>query len=73
MQQMETLILEYKSIEDFQKDAAKLAEQGWTVQSQTERTNRSGILRCCILSIFALVFPPKPSIIVTYVRPKSQT
>ncbi len=67
---METLILEYKSVEDFQKDAAKLSADGWSVQSQTEKTNRPGIMRCCILSIFALVFPPKASIIVTYTRPK---
>lgn len=67
---METLVLEYKSIEHFRKDAAKLAEIGWTVQSQTERTNNSGCGRCCTLGFVALILKPKPSIVVTYTRPK---
>lgn len=58
----------YKSPEAYRKDAAKLAKQGWSVQSVTERRPRSGCMRLLLLWFVVLIFPPKPELVVTYVR-----
>lgn len=65
----EALVREYKSADAYANDAKKLARDGWTVQAQTEATQRSGCLRIIMLGgIGALVFKPKPHIVVTYSR-----
>lgn len=59
---------EYKGVEEFNKAAAKMFKDGWEVQTQTERTQRPGCMRILLTGGFALVFPPKPTIVVTYRR-----
>lgn len=66
--QIETMVREYKSTKDFSKDAEKLARDGWYVSSQTERKPRAGCLRILTLGLFALIFHPKPILVVTYQR-----
>jgi len=58
-------VKEYKGVEEFNKDATKMFKDGWEVQAQTERTQRSGCLRILMLGF---LFPPKPTIVVTYRR-----
>lgn len=65
---METQVKEYKDSDDYQRDAKKMAEDGWTVQTVTERQPNAGCMRCCFLGLFALVLKPKPTLIVTYTR-----
>ena len=61
-----TAVREYKSRGEMQRDANKAAERGWTVVSVTEASQRSGCLRMATVGIFALVWRPKPRIMVTY-------
>ena len=46
-----------------EKDAQKLARQGYAVTSTTEKTPRSGCLRTLTFGVF---FQPKTRLIVTY-------
>ena len=69
--QFETLVREYKSQGAYQADARRLAGQGWSVQNVVERNPRSGCVRGCLLGLLALVFRPKPTLIVTYQRAKA--
>ena len=61
-------VKEYKNVEEFNKDAQRVFKEGWEVQSQTERTQRPGCMRILLTGGMALVFPPKPTIVVTYRR-----
>lgn len=64
----ETMVRVYKKPEDYERDAAKLAKDNWSVDSVTERRPRSGCGRIALLWLWALVFPPKPELVVTYAR-----
>lgn len=66
---VETIMRTYTSAKEFERDRAKLANDGWTVLSTTEHRPRQGCLRIILLAfIFAFMFPPKPQIVVTYQR-----
>lgn len=66
---METTVREYGSRGDYAKGAERMARDGWAVVSTTEQTRRSGCLRIILLGgIGALIFRPKPRILVTYSR-----
>jgi hypothetical protein len=55
--------------EEYTKDAAKMAEQGWMPVGQSWADGRSGCLRVIMLGfIGALVWKPKGSLTVTYTR-----
>lgn len=64
----ETRVRIYKSSGSFQREASKLAQQGWSVTATTSRQPRAGCLRILTLGIWTVVFPPKPEIVVTYSR-----
>lgn len=68
----ETMVRTYKKAKDYQKDAQKLGKQGWRVVGTVEHRPRSGLGRITTgvltLGIGALMFPPKPEIVVTYER-----
>jgi hypothetical protein len=66
--QTETMVREYDDTDEYNRDAKKLAEQGWSVQSVTELSQSSGCFRCCFLGIFAAILKPKSHLVVTYVR-----
>lgn len=68
--QHETLVRVYKSPDAYRRDAAQLARQGWAVVNTTDRAPRAGWMRCCFLGFFALVWRPKPELVVTYSRVK---
>lgn len=59
---------EYKDAKEFDRAAKRMAKEGWVIQSHSERTQRAGCLRILLTGGFALVFPPKPTIVVTYRR-----
>lgn len=63
-----TMVREYRDRKEFERDANKLARDGWVVVSQSERTQRSGCGRILALGLFTLLFKPKPLIVVTYSR-----
>lgn len=65
----ETMVREYTSTDDYNRDARKLASQGWVVQDVTVRQPSTGCLRGCALGgIGALIWRPKPRTVVTYGR-----
>lgn len=64
----QTIVREYKSRQEFERDAAKLADQGYSVLTVTESQPRSGCLRMLTLGFFALIWKPKNKLIVTYQR-----
>lgn len=64
----QTMVRTYKGESAYQKEAAKLAAQGWRVISVTPQPRRSGCARILLIGIFAAIFKPKPILIVTYQR-----
>lgn len=65
----ETIIRIYRKPDEYQRDAQRLSRDGWSVSNVTERRPRSGCLRVfLLLGFLALVFPPKPELVVTYTR-----
>jgi hypothetical protein len=63
-----TLIREYKNRAAFERDANRLAADGYTVVTTTERTRRRGCLTILLTGGFALIRRPAPLIAVTYRR-----
>lgn len=63
-----TMVREYASRKEFEKDANKLAKDGWAVVTQSEQTQRSGCARFLLIGPLALIFHPKSHIAVTYNR-----
>lgn len=61
-----TLVRVYKSTGQFQSDAERYTRNGWTVGSVTEHQPGSGLGRGLLLGLMALVWKPKPEIMVTY-------
>jgi len=62
-----TMVRKYTSVRAMNKDADKLLQEGWRVQSMTERTRRSTTMRYLLYGWYGLLFP-KSYIFVTYVR-----
>lgn len=53
-------------------DIQRMANEGWTVQSQnTIQGSRGSCLGCLTVGIFALFFPPKHQVTVTYARSRA--
>lgn len=64
----ETMVRVYKKPDEYQRDAQRLAAQGWIVANTMERRPRAGCARILTLGLFTLVFPPKPELVITYSR-----
>jgi hypothetical protein len=64
----ETMVRTYNKTGDYQKDATKLAQQGWTVANVAMQQPHSGCGRIVLIGVLAAIFKPKPVIIVTYQR-----
>ena len=60
------IVKRYKSQAAYQRDAGRLAKQGYTVTDVTSEQPRAGCLRILTLGIFAWLFKPKPVLVVTY-------
>ena len=56
----------YKNSKAYEKDVARMAKNGWRVIDVASEKQRAGCGRLLSLGIFALVFPPKSKVIVTY-------
>lgn len=64
----QTIVREYKSRQAFERDAEKLAAEGYSVLTVTDSQQRSGCLRMLTLGFLALIWKPKSKLIVTYQR-----
>lgn len=62
------VVREYKNPRAYQRDARRYAERGYTVASTAERGQRPGLIRVVLTGGLALLFRPKPHIVVTYQR-----
>lgn len=60
------VVKRYKGQRTYERDAAKMAERGYKVQSVASQQPRAGIGRIFLLGFFALLFKPKPVLVVTY-------
>jgi hypothetical protein len=63
-----TMVRTYTSDSAYRKDAESLARKGWSVSNVTEQRPRTGCLRLILLWWLVLIWPPKPKLVVTYVR-----
>ena len=63
MSEKTILVRRYKTDPEYQKDANKLARQGYVVVNATSEQPRSGCMRILTLGI---LFKPKPQLVVTY-------
>lgn len=66
MNYYEVKVKSYENSKEFDKDAKRMARDGWTVSQVTSQQPRPGIGRIVLLGIFAGVFKPKPILVVTY-------
>ncbi len=64
----DVIVRRYKSQEHYQRDAVAMARAGYEVVSVTSEQPSTGCLRGCLLGLFALIFKPKPVLVVTYRR-----
>jgi hypothetical protein len=63
---VKSAVREYKSRGDFDRDAINAAAHGWRVVSVTEREQRAGCIRIVLLWFLALLWRPKPRLLVAY-------
>lgn len=62
------IVRRYRSQAQYQHDARRMLRRGYEVASVTSEQPRAGCLRGCLLGLLALLFKPKPVLIVTYRR-----
>lgn len=65
---MKVEVIRYRNQKSYQRDANKRAKKGWAVVSVTSEQPRSGCGRVFALGLFAIIFKPKPVLVVTYQR-----
>ena len=65
---IETAVRVYQGADAYQSELVELSGKGWSPLNVTERKPRAGLLKIFTLGFFALVFPPKPELVVTYQR-----
>ncbi len=59
----------YRSAKEYQADLGRMVAQGWSVSNSVQNQPRTGCMRIIMLGgIGALIWKPKPEIIVTYTR-----
>ena len=64
---MKTIVVKrYKTEKLYQKDARRMLKRGYCVQSVISEQPRAGCGRILTLGFFALLFKPKPELVVTY-------
>ena len=63
---VKSAVREYRSREAFDRDAINASANGWRVVSVTESQQRAGCIRIMLLWFIALLWRPKPRLIVTY-------
>ncbi|MGB3328917.1 MAG: hypothetical protein WBA46_08180 [Thermomicrobiales bacterium] len=65
----QSVVRVYTNSRDYAEDIVRFADEGWSVESVTERHPRRGCGRILLMGvIFAWIFPPKPELVVTYSR-----
>jgi len=57
----------------YQRDAKRLAKSGWFPINTVERRPRAGCVRILFLWWLVLLRPPKPELVVTYQRIKTDS
>ena len=60
------LVKRYKTEKEYQNDAQKLAKKGYKVVTVLSEQPRAGCARILTLGFFAIMFKPKPELVVTY-------
>lgn len=68
MAKSQTMVRVYGGNGDYQKDAKRLAKDGWNPVNVVERRPRAGCARILLLWWLTLLRPPKPELVVTYQR-----
>ncbi len=58
----------YYSADSFLEDATAFAEIGFFPVAMTNQPQRPGLIRIWLLNFFALLWQPRPHLIVSYVR-----
>lgn len=62
------LVREYSDREAYENDARQLAGYGYAIRSVVDQQQRSGAVRIATLGFGALLWKPKPRLVVTYER-----
>jgi hypothetical protein len=60
------VVREYSDRDKFERDAQRLAAQGYRVVSVTDRQQRAGVVRMATIGFGALIWKPKSHLVVTY-------
>ena len=60
------VVKRYQNEKQYQRDAARWANRGYEVQSVVSEQPRSGCARILAIGFFAMMFKPKPVLVVTY-------
>ena len=60
------IVKEYKNEKEYAEDASKMLANGLKVINSTWVKPRPGVGRILAIGLFAIAFPPKPMLVVTY-------
>lgn len=60
------IVKRYKTEQQYQRDAGRMAKRGYKVAGMTSERPSRGCLAALTFGLFVLLFPPKPQYIVTY-------
>lgn len=60
------VVRRYRTDRQYQRDARKMARKGYRVATVTSERPNAGLLRWLTIGIFAMLFRPKPVLVVTY-------
>lgn len=63
------IIKRYTSDKEYGRDAAQMIKQGYKVANMVSERPRAGCLRIILTGgLGLLIWPPKPQLVVTYIR-----
>jgi len=65
---MATKVKVYRTRGAFERDAERMAKQGWSVISASDKQQSAGCLRLLMIGPLALFVKPKSKVMVTYQR-----
>lgn len=60
------VVKRYPNEREYQRDAQRMARKKYKVISVASEQPRSGCMRILAIGLFAMIFKPKPVLVVTY-------
>ena len=62
------VVRRYKTEREYQRDAGRMVKRGYRVAHVVSEMRNAGCMRWLTIGLFAIIFRPKPELVVTYQR-----